>query len=316
MAFQIECTPRVPEANARETVEASIVTAASPNRPSRLRLLARPILHATCVGLLAVSCGGCTLLSGARIALKRSDTCDEFLIGYRNRAMAEDAWHHAKRQFRNHHRCKDLKTGFIAGYMEVADGGDGCTPTICPPDYWGWQYQSPHGKQCVNAWFEGFPYGVKAAEQDGVGHWSYIEPYGSLASPAAAQNQAMQKPGEVDVEGRESVIELDAPLDGEPELPGDEYYDAPLQELLPPEPAVPENFGEFSFAPAGSGAIQTPAAPNSVNHRNSAAPLSTELVAPRQAEVDAIIDDIFGTVDSEVARQPQHLNEQLPFRFE
>ncbi len=110
------------------------------------------------------------------------------MVDYSNRALAEKAWIREKHRFCDRQYVQEFKDGFIQGYLDVATGGDGCTPTIAPPKYWGWAYQTPYGQAAVNAFFQGFPFGAKAAEQDGVGYWSEIptsglsntlSPYGS-----------------------------------------------------------------------------------------------------------------------------------------
>ena len=110
------------------------------------------------------------------------------MVDYSNRALAERAWIREKHRFCDRQYVQEFKDGFIKGYLDVATGGDGCTPTIAPPKYWGWAYQTPYGQAAVNAFFQGFPFGAKAAEQDGVGYWSEIptsglsntlSPYGS-----------------------------------------------------------------------------------------------------------------------------------------
>ncbi|MCM2373195.1 hypothetical protein [Aporhodopirellula aestuarii] len=106
--------------------------------------------------------------------LNNSECVDDFMIGHRNKVMATRAWLRVKHCYRGHRYQKDLRAGFIAGYLEVATGGSGCTPTVVSPQYWGWRHQSGNGQAAVNAWFEGFPLGVKAAEQDGIGHYNMI----------------------------------------------------------------------------------------------------------------------------------------------
>ena len=59
--------------------------------------------------------------------------------------------------------------------MDVASGSNGCTPTFPPREYWGWKYQSAEGQGRVAAWFSGYPHGDRAAEEDGVGHFSQIQ---------------------------------------------------------------------------------------------------------------------------------------------
>lgn len=146
---------------------------------------------------------------------------DESMVDYTNRALAEKAWFRHKHLYCDIKYIREFKDGFIQGYLEVATGGTGCTPLIAPSNYWGWRYQSPHGQQAINAWFQGFPLGVKAAEEDGVGHWQQIQMHGvnTLGNPVGVPmygsgianpfdpNSGMAPVPEIIQEG--SIIELD-----------------------------------------------------------------------------------------------------------
>lgn len=140
----------------------------------RLRLLAS-------LGFLIAPTTGCTILSGMGKQLSQHEQIDEFMVNYRNEAWAAKAWHCRKHKFCNKKYLGDVEAGFRAGYESVAAGGNGCVPSVCPQAYWGWQYQTADGQCRMNAWFEGFPLGVQAAEQDGIGHWSQVRT--SMAVP-------------------------------------------------------------------------------------------------------------------------------------
>jgi hypothetical protein len=122
--------------------------------------------------------------SGLGRVLNKSECIDDFMIGYRNKVMAEKAWHRNKHRFCDRIFANEFKDGYIQGYIDIATGGNGCTPAIAPSNYWGWRYQSSQGQAAVSAWFQGFPYGVQAAEQDGVGHWQSVAPMGTAAATA------------------------------------------------------------------------------------------------------------------------------------
>jgi hypothetical protein len=142
------------------------------------------LIVASCLGLLTVGSTGCSITSNAYRSLTNSECIDEFMVDYRNRAMAEKAWHCQKHLFGNHQYPNEFKAGFIAGYLDIANGGAGCCPNIAPAALWGWRYQSAQGQAAINAWFEGFPMGVRAAEQDGIGSWQEIRMFGCGAGPA------------------------------------------------------------------------------------------------------------------------------------
>lgn len=131
---------------------------------------------------------GCSILTNAQKNLSRHDAMDDFLVNYRNAAWSKRAWLCNHQAYHNHPYRADLEAGFRQGYEDVAAGGNGCTPAVCPRSYWGWQYQSPDGQKRMNAWFEGYPLGVRAAEQDGIGHWGNVVT--SFPPPAAGPQGA------------------------------------------------------------------------------------------------------------------------------
>jgi len=163
------------ESTVENTVEfdASQAQSRDSRRLSRGRRMRGVMVAATLVSLIVPSTG-CMLVSGMQRAFSRHDSLDEFMVDYRNRAWAARAWLCRKNQFASHSYPADLEAGFRQGYEDVAAGGSGCLPAVCPRAYWGWQYQSADGQSRMNAWFEGYPLGVQAAEQDGVGHWGNV----------------------------------------------------------------------------------------------------------------------------------------------
>jgi hypothetical protein len=126
-------------------------------------------------GSALVPTTGCTALTGVQQAWTYNSYWNEGIMGYRHTCMASKAWHGRKHYFANQPNLKDFARGFKAGYMSVADGGDGCTPAFPPREYWGWKYQSCEGQARVSAWFSGYPHGVQAAEQEGIGGWTQIQ---------------------------------------------------------------------------------------------------------------------------------------------
>ena len=132
---------------------------------------------AAVLGFCCIGSTGCSLFtSSVKVAAKDVQSwVDESMANYRDRALAEKAWIRIRSQHRDHEYRKELRRGFLAGYQAVATGGNGCTPPIAPSEYWGWKYQSPYGQAAVQAWFEGYPRGAQAAEQDGVGNWSRVQ---------------------------------------------------------------------------------------------------------------------------------------------
>jgi hypothetical protein len=135
---------------------------------------------------LALCSAGCTALTapatlvtgpvhGIKEQLQYNDEADELITGWRNLVYSQNAWRQHRPQFEAHPYVNDFGYGFRAGYCSVASGGNGCPPPVAPRRYWSWKYQTPEGQAKVAAWFEGFPHGVRAAEEEGIGNWSEIQ---------------------------------------------------------------------------------------------------------------------------------------------
>ncbi len=159
-------------------------------RHMRKRNWLRSAILATTAFATVLPSTGCMLVNGMQRGFGRHDSLDEFMVSYRNRAWSARAWLCRHDRFANHCYRDDLEAGFRQGYEDVANGGTGCVPAVCPRSYWGWQYQSVDGQSRMNAWFEGYPLGVQAAEQDGVGHFGNV----GAAFPMSAVQPATYKP--------------------------------------------------------------------------------------------------------------------------
>ncbi len=137
-------------------------------------------------GSTLIPSSGCTAWTGVQQSWQYNGYFNESMIGLRHSSLASKAWHSRKHCHSHERYMKEFSRGFKAGYMSVAGGGDGCTPSHAPREYWGWQYQSAEGQTRVASWFAGFPQGVHAAEQDGVGGWTQIQ------TSAGIQNQYVE----------------------------------------------------------------------------------------------------------------------------
>ena len=166
---EIPADPPVPARHRRgkDAAEASVR-----RRSARRRGLLSNMIHAALwggVALTAAGTTGCTTTSGLFKSAGGSGFCDEIVTKYRNRVAAEKAWHCRKAGFGAQADNDVFKAGFIDGYVDIAEGGKGCTPLVAPEKYWGWRYQSAAGQNAVGSWFGGYPLGVQAAEEDGLG---------------------------------------------------------------------------------------------------------------------------------------------------
>lgn len=168
---------------------------------------------------------GCTMMNGIHQGITNNEALDEFMVGYRNRAWSARSWHNNKHKFCDRKHLKDFQAGYRQGYEDVAAGGNGCSPTMAPSEYWGWKYQSPEGQAKVNAWFESYPLGARAAEEDGLGNWGHIQtmlPTQQVAQPAGPL------PGPLPTGGGPTPISQ--PMLGNADLNGTEMIGTELME--------------------------------------------------------------------------------------
>src|SRR6056297_27793 len=202
------------------------------NLQRRRRALASFLGAAVTGATLLTTSMGCTVINGVSQSLQNTECIDDFVISYRNSAIAAKTWHEQKHCFSNQKHIKHFEAGFRSGYEDVASGSDGCTPAIAPREYWGWRYQSPEGQAKVAAWFAGYPMGAKAAEQDGLANWSQI--------PTMFTPRAEVPPHLPEDEAMQPLPPTGVPVMTGPR--GGEFAPTPLESLettpLPPQPEI------------------------------------------------------------------------------
>lgn len=147
--------------------------------------------------ILLGSSTGCSMMDNAYRHFRRAEKLNEFMLSHRNSTFAAKAWFAEKDCHRNQSDQGEFKAGFIQGYIDVADGGSGCCPSVAPSSYWGWKYQSPGGHAAVGAWFAGYPYGAKAAEQDGLGQFSQMQVVQKQPATADDKTDPEAAPGDL-----------------------------------------------------------------------------------------------------------------------
>jgi len=158
----------------------------------------------------------------------------------------------------------DYRRGFVAGYQSVSQGGDGTVPPMPPRRYWGSEYLSPEGQTKAKSWFEGFPDGVRAAQEDG------IDAYRDIYVSQLLDDLNRLEPGMYPETGRHM---LGLPPEDQL-LPGGHTTRAWDSEVQPPDPmelssgptmstegpsaavaaGLPVPIGRSSTVPVGSGA--------------------------------------------------------------
>lgn len=302
------------------------------------------LLVAGCLGLALSTSSGCSTFSGACKTFQGQGCIDEFMLNHRHRVMAARAWYRESACMKDHCHLKHVKRGFMDAYAEVAAGGPGCVPAIAPRDYWGWRYQSADGNGAVNAWFEGYPLGVKAAEQDGMVNSNQISMSqfstqtratspGAVAAGTTAANptgQPVAVPGGyinakgefVDHNGNvigTGTVEDRAVGEAEAESDGG-LFDAPADMPASNAPAIdaptPDALDrlddDLSYQ---SEAYQSEADGSAVVELDDN---TYRFGDPSEQEIDAVIDDIFGKPQSEASADASNDSnlQSIPFTFE
>ena len=79
----------------------------------------------------------------------------------------------------------DYRRGWVAGYIDVAQGADGTPPALAPDPYLKPTFFSPRNEVATRAWFQGFHDGAEQAARDGaVDYWAIVSPHHEVAGPS------------------------------------------------------------------------------------------------------------------------------------
>ncbi len=129
---------------------------------------------------------------------------DNLFLSYRDHVWANRAYNLTyrgqSRPLMSHHR-----KGFVAGYCDICQGGDGYVPALPPNEYWSYEYQSSQGSDCVKAWFDGYSDGVASARQLGAHRYRDVFVSDEVNAAIAVEQNGRFLPSDV------SVVKPDAP---------------------------------------------------------------------------------------------------------
>jgi hypothetical protein len=222
------------------------------------RLFPSGVRHFRCgllllLGMLAIfSATGCTAVRGLREYVAYNEQCEEAVLNWRDYCWSWQAWRFRRSLYRGQPQFFDFGEGFRAGYVNIASGGDGCPPALPPRRYWNYGFQTAEGQSKVAAWFAGFPEGVRAAKEDGVGLYRDIQVSGSVTAMGSPEYLNGQDPtcGEVYLGPVDQS--LPGPAGALPAEPG--YVPLP-----PQSPDMPSSAPQA--APAEDAAFVPPRAP-------------------------------------------------------
>lgn len=184
------------------------------------------------------------LLAAAAAGLGCSSTIvQDTAISTRNKIWAKMAWQLEKPQYifngAKQPHIVDYGRGFRDGYAAAASGGGQRVPLFPPSRYWGAHYQSPTGREEVQAWFAGYERGSRAGTADGVGRWMEIP----MSGGEEAAILAKKKKSKERVPAGKPVDPTDPAAEELPPARNDSNTTEPL-----PTPPVD---GKSTSAPAG-----------------------------------------------------------------
>jgi hypothetical protein len=131
-------------------------------------------------------------------------------------------------------RTPDFRSGYLAGYLNVASGGDGRPPLLPPRKYTKARYRGPHGQLAASAWFQGFQSGALSAQQEGVDQYNFLP----ISPVLLATCSSCQDPLAASAWPSGMLEPLPASGDPPEALPGPGASTAPL--LDQPEPTRPK----------------------------------------------------------------------------
>ena len=121
----------------------------------------------TCVALLfAVVSSGCSpYRNPLGCSISTYNSCYmEAIREHRGRMKARSIWRKKYADcYAKHCNVRDIRDGFVDGFVDTCDGGDGCPPLFAPNNGCAIGCRDA----CAAAWFQGYPLGVAAAEACG-----------------------------------------------------------------------------------------------------------------------------------------------------
>ena len=82
------------------------------------------------------------------------EPCDDLARG------GEETYHHER--------------GWLEGYCDVANGGNGAPPALPPEEYWGAQYRNGTGQSLVQNWYRGYADGAQVAFRSSAHDYNFI----------------------------------------------------------------------------------------------------------------------------------------------
>ena len=117
---------------------------------------------------LVATASGCSYYGNAfcAVASPYETVQCEAVSEFRARIRARSIWASKYANcYKNHCNVKDIRDGFVDGFVDTCLGGDGCPPLFAPNGGCGLGLRD----KCSAAWFQGYPLGAAAAESCGCG---------------------------------------------------------------------------------------------------------------------------------------------------
>ena len=128
-------------------------------KSKRARRRFASLLAACVLGLATTS--GCSYWRDVLSPYNEVGCCT--LTTFKARSMAKRIWREQYAHcYGNAAHGKDIRQGFIDGFVDTSMGGNGCPPLVPPTSYC-----AIGRKPNATAWFQGYPLGIAAAESTG-----------------------------------------------------------------------------------------------------------------------------------------------------
>lgn len=115
---------------------------------------------------------GCTTMDAVMAPYQLQANRSQFEL--RTRLRARKLWKtsHLTSCYQSEPGNKDIRRGFIDGFLSVCMGGNGCPPPVAASGRTCFRFGNPYSTCRTNAWMEGFPLGAAAAESCGCQKWA------------------------------------------------------------------------------------------------------------------------------------------------
>lgn len=206
------------------------------------------------------------------------DCVDDTFTGFHDHLEAKRAWRQRQCCYCQVEEIDDFREGFMAGYLQIMNGGGSCRPTLPPRKYWSLSTRGEANHCRVVAWYNGWDNGVAQAQHNGMGSRT-------LTTASDIYGTTLPAPVMLPEDLRRST-------DREAELPPPDQQLFPQgDQFLPPvEGMTPQPQDTPPAAPYNPPAFPTPEAPVPVPAKSSRVTPDDSLMPPAPPRSESVED--------------------------